>query len=524
VNSIKRALVSVSDKKGLIELVRGLHQFQVEIISTGGTARSIQEAGIPVKEISEFTGFPEILNGRVKTLHPRVHGGLLGIRDNPEHQRQMRENRISPIDMVVVNLYPFEATVSKPGVSFEEIIENIDIGGPSMVRSAAKNFHDVAVVVSPDDYGSILEELRQNQGGLTLETRFRLARKAFELTARYDCAIASSLSRVQSGEKEFHWGENPFPPRLYLSLEKASDLRYGENPHQKAAFYRELASYDALLPDARQLQGKELSFNNLIDLNAAYLLTREFDQSCAIIIKHTNPCGAAISPVSQVDAYRKARECDPVSAFGSVLGFNHPLEKETAQEIALTFVEAIMAPGYSAEALSLLSSKKNLRLLQTGEASPSLHPWDYKRVEGGLLVQEADRASLDESSWKIVSERAPSPEELEAMRFAWRIVKHVKSNAIVYANRFQTIGVGAGQMSRVDSAKIGISKAILPIQGCVMASDAFFPFRDGIDVAAAAGITAVVQPGGSVKDSEVIQAANEHKMAMILTGIRHFKH
>jgi phosphoribosylaminoimidazolecarboxamide formyltransferase/IMP cyclohydrolase len=393
-----------------------------------------------------------------------------------------------------------------------------------MVRSAAKNFHDVAVVVSPEDYGAVLEELRRNQGGLTLETRFRLARKAFELTARYDSAIASSLSRVQAGEKGFSLGQDPFPPRLYLSLEKASDLRYGENPHQKAAFYRELSSYDALLPNARQLQGKELSFNNLIDLNAAYLLAREFDQPCAIVIKHTNPCGAAISGVSQADAYRKARECDPVSAFGSVLGFNLPLDKETAQEIALTFVEAIIAPGYSAEALSLLASKKNLRLIQTEGDSPRLHPWDYKRVEGGLLVQETDRASLDESSWKVVSERAPAPEELEALRFSWRIIKHVKSNAIVYANRFQTVGIGAGQMSRVDSAKIGISKAILPIQGCVMASDAFFPFRDGIDVAAAAGITAVVQPGGSVKDAEVIQAANEHKMAMILTGIRHFKH
>jgi phosphoribosylaminoimidazolecarboxamide formyltransferase / IMP cyclohydrolase len=523
-NPIKRALISVSDKTGLVELVKELHQLQIEIISTGGTARTIQESGVPVLEISAFTGFPEIMNGRVKTLHPKVHGGLMGIRDNPEHQRQMAENEIQPIDLVVVNLYPFEATVSKPNVEFEEVIENIDIGGPSMVRSAAKNFHDVAIVVSPADYSFVIAELKKNGGTLALETRFQLARKAFELTARYDSTIASSLSQVEGGEGGFHLIRQDFPSRLFLKLEKVSDLRYGENPHQKAAFYREITTSGAMLPDTRQLQGKELSFNNLIDLNAAYNLAAEFDIPCAVIIKHTNPCGVAISATSQVEAYLRARECDPVSAFGSVLGFNRPLEKETAQEIAATFVEAVIAPGYSAEAISLLAGKKNLRLLQTPEKVGCMHPWDYKRVEGGLLIQEADRGVIDESQWKVVSQRQPTADEMAALRFSWRVAKHVKSNAIVYANSYQTVGVGAGQMSRVDSAKIGISKALLPIQGCVMASDAFFPFRDGIDTAAAAGITAVIQPGGSVRDGEVVQAADEHKMAMIVTGRRHFKH
>jgi phosphoribosylaminoimidazolecarboxamide formyltransferase/IMP cyclohydrolase len=523
-NPIRRALVSVSDKTGLTELVKGLGELQVEIISTGGTAKAIMEAGVPVREISAFTGFPEILNGRVKTLHPKVHGGLLAIRSNPEHQRQMQENALLPIDLVVVNLYPFEATLNKPGVGFEELIENIDIGGPSMVRSAAKNFHDVAVVVCPADYPAILEEMKKNQGALSLATRFGLAQKAFDLTARYDSAIASALSQVQLQQEGFQMTRQEFPPKLFLALEKAGDLRYGENPHQQAAFYKERSQYAPILPEAVQLQGKELSFNNLIDLNAAYQLAREFEVPCAVIVKHTNPCGVALSAFSQAEAYLKARECDPVSAFGSVLGFNRPLEKETAQEIALTFVEAVIAPGFSQEALSLLSSKKNLRLIQVKAGAGNLHPWDYKRVEGGLLVQGVDRVAIDEAAWQVASRRAPSKEELASLGFAWRIVKHVKSNAIVYARDGQTVAIGAGQMSRVDSAKLGISKAILSIQGCVMASDAFFPFRDGIDVAAAAGITAVVQPGGSVRDAEVIEAVNEHNMAMLLTGIRHFKH
>lgn len=520
---MKRALVSVSKKDGLIEFAKGLANLRIEIISTGGTARALRESGIEVKDVSDLTGFPEIMDGRVKTLHPKIHGGLLGVRHDPAHQRQMMEQGIEPIDLVVVNVYPFQETAAKPGAAFEEIIENIDIGGPSMIRSAAKNFRDVAVVVDPSDYSWVLAELNQQPGHLSLESRFKLAQKAFSLTASYDTAIAGHLGGLEMHNGETRAAEG-FPQRMVLSLEKVSDLRYGENPHQRAAFYRESSSYDAVLPDAVQLQGKELSFNNLIDLNAAFQLSAEFDIPCAVIIKHTNPCGAAVSRASQAEAYVRARECDPISAFGSVLGFNRTVDKETAREIALTFVEAIIAPDFSADALSLLSTKKNLRLLLRRASSKALHPLDYKRVEGGVLIQEADRQLIDPASWKVVTERSPSAEELEALQFAWRVVKHVKSNAIVYANRHQTVAVGAGQMSRVDSAQIGISKAKLPIEGCVMASDAFFPFRDGIDVAARAGILAVIQPGGSVKDSEVIQAANEHGMAMVFTGIRHFRH
>ncbi len=519
---MKRALISVSKKDGLIRFAKGLAGLSIEIVSTGGTARALREAGVEVRDISDLTGFPEIMDGRVKTLHPKVHGGLLAVRDNPAHQRQMAEQGIEPVDLVVVNLYPFEETVAKPGVALEEVIENIDIGGPSMIRSAAKNFRDVAVVVDPDDYSWVLKELTQ-QHHLSLECRFKLARKAFGLTASYDTAIAGHLGllEMQDGEAKAAAG---LPQRMLLSLEKISDLRYGENPHQHAAFYRESSSYEAVLPDAIQLQGKELSFNNIIDLNSALQLADEFETPCAVIIKHTNPCGVAVSRTSVAEAYVRARECDPASAFGSVLGFNRVVDKETAREIVLTFVEGIIAPDFSPEALSLLSTKKNLRLLQRRPNCKALHPLDYKRVEGGVLVQEADRQAINPSEWKVVTERAPSAEEREALLFAWRVVKHVKSNAIVYANRSQTVGVGAGQMSRVDSAQLGISKAKLPIEGCVMASDAFFPFRDGIDVAARVGILAVVQPGGSVKDAEVIQAANEHNIAMMLTGVRHFKH
>ena len=434
------------------------------------------------------------------------------------------DNAISFIDMVVVNLYPFAETAAKPGVSFEEVIENIDIGGPAMIRSAAKNFRDVAVVVSPDDYGWVLEELGNEKGSLSLSSRFKLARKAFNLTATYDIGISTFLSRVGCVNEEFKVSEEIFPPKLYLSLEKVGDLRYGENPHQKAAFYRDSSVNDAILPDSEQLQGKELSFNNIVDLNSAYHLAKEFETTCAIIVKHNNPCGVGISLEAQVDAYVKARACDPLSAFGSVLGFNQPLTKETAQEVALTFVEAIIAPGYDNEALNLLGTKKNLRLLKYSEPSGRLSPWDYKQVEGGMLVQDVDRVGLNEMSWKVVTRRSPTTEEWAALRFAWQVVKHVKSNAIVYSNDSQTVGIGAGQMSRVDAARIGISKAVLPIKDCVMASDAFFPFRDGIDVAAAAGIKAVIQPGGSQRDVEVIGAADEHEMAMVITGIRHFRH
>jgi phosphoribosylaminoimidazolecarboxamide formyltransferase / IMP cyclohydrolase len=520
---LKRALISVSKKDGITEFARGLAGLGLEIVSTGGTARALRESGIAVKDVSELTGFPEILDGRVKTLHPKVHGGLLGIRSNPNHQQQMAEQQINPIDLVVVNLYPFEETAAKPGIDFEEVIENIDIGGPSMIRSAAKNFQEVGVVVDPADYLWVLEELKQNPAGLSLESRFTLARKAFNLTAGYDAAIASHLFQREHKAGRFELKQG-FPQKLLLSLDKVSDLRYGENPHQQAAFYRESSHFATVLADAIQLQGKELSFNNLIDLNAAFQLSNEFQEACAVIIKHTNPCGVAISSQSQADAYIKARECDPLSAFGSVLGFNRTVDKETAREIALTFVEAVIAPNFSSEALSLLASKKNLRLLEYQHLAKPLHPLDYKRVEGGLLVQEADRRQVLRSEWKVASQRSPTAEEAEALLFAWKVVKHVKSNAIVYARQGQTVGIGAGQMSRVDSAQIGISKARLPLQGCVLASDAFFPFRDGVDVAAKAGIRGVIQPGGSVKDQEVIDAANEHGMAMVFTGVRHFKH
>ena len=522
-NTIQRALISVSNKKGILEFARGLSALDIEIISTGGTAKALKDGNVLVREISDLTGFPEILDGRVKTLHPKVHGGILGIRGNPAHQQEMADNEIAPIDMVVVNLYPFEETSSNPGTAFDEIIENIDIGGPSMIRSAAKNFRDVLVIVQPEDYSWILDELRKNQLHPSLESKFRLAQKAFALTARYDAAISSYLSRLNFQEGDFVLGRQ-FPQKMYISLEKVADLRYGENPHQKAAFYRELASYDSVLPEANQLQGKELSFNNLLDLNAAFQISREFLLPCAVIIKHTNPCGVGISGVSQAEAYIRARECDPLSAFGSVLGFNQVVDKDTAREVVLTFVEAIIAPGYSAEAIDLLASKKNLRLLQYRGELSRLHPYDYKRVEGGLLVQEADRADTIGAEWKVVSKRQPSTGEFQALSFAWKVVKHVKSNAIVYANEVQTIGIGAGQMSRVDSAQIGISKARLPLIGCVMASDAFFPFRDGVDVAASAGIRAIIQPGGSLKDEEVVAAADEHQMAMIMTGMRHFRH
>src|SRR5262245_4517256 len=520
---LKRALISVSKKEGLTEFARGLSNLGIEIVSTGGTARALRENGIRVSDLSDLTGFPEILDGRVKTLHPKVHGGLLGVRDNPNHQRQMAEHQISPIDLVVVNLYPFEETAATEGVEFGTVIENIDIGGPSMIRSAAKNFRDVGVVVDPSDYRWVLAELKDSPSGLSLESRFKLACKAFNLTASYDAAIASHLLQRHFAAGTFELKDG-FPEKMLLSLDKVTDLRYGENPHQRAAFYRENSGFPAVLADATQIQGKDLSFNNLIDLNAALQLCGEFESACAAIIKHTNPCGVAISRQSQANAYVKARDCDPLSAFGSVLGFNRTVDKETAREIVLTFVEAVIAPDFSSEALSLLSSKKNLRLLKNQISTQRLHPFDYKRVEGGLLVQEVDRRNISAEEWKVVTKRRPTPEEVEALSFAWKVVKHVKSNAIVYANQSQTVGIGAGQMSRVDSAQVGILKARLPIYGCVLASDALFPFRDVFDVAAKSGVRAVIQPGGSVKDQEVVDAADEHDMAMVFTGMRHFKH
>ena len=519
-----RALVSVSDKSNLLEFVKGLTRLDFEIVSTGGTAKYLRSGGVVVTDIDNVTGFPEILGGRVKTLHPKIHGGLLGIRKNSVHQQQMKEKEIGAIDLLVVNLYPFQETAAKPDVRFEEIVEQIDIGGPAMIRSAAKNFGDVAVVVDSRDYAGVLTELEKGGGSLSNNSRFRLAKKAFNLTSQYDAAIATHLSRFDISNNSFKPESSSFPRNLSIILERVTDLRYGENPHQQAAFYRECSLDHNLLPNCDQIQGKELSFNNLLDLNSAYQILLEFAIPCAVIIKHNNPCGVAISKLSLSKAYRRARDCDPVSAFGSVLGFNREVDIETAKEIATTFVEVVLAPHYSTDALQCLSLKKNLRLLKYFDSDSNSSRWDYKWVEGGLLVQEMDRGKDDSSTWQVVTERSPSPEEWEALKLSWKVVKHVKSNAIVYTNTHQTIGIGAGQMSRVDSVKLAIAKSQQSLQDCVMASDAFFPFRDGMDVAEDAGIRAVIQPGGSVRDDEVIQAANEKEMAMVVTGKRHFRH
>jgi phosphoribosylaminoimidazolecarboxamide formyltransferase/IMP cyclohydrolase len=497
---IERALISVFDKTGVLEFARGLAALNVEIISTGGTHKLLSSNGVPVREVSDLTGFPEILDGRVKTINPRIAAGVLSIRENPEHQRQTAEHKIQLIDLVCVNLYPFAETIRKPGVQFEEVIENIDIGGPSMLRAAAKNFQDVAVVTSPGDYAVVLAGLQSGTGILDRETLFGLAKKAFLCTARYDAQIAQHLSGIGLGTV----GVADFPPNLFMDFEKIASLRYGENPHQRAAFYRRSGEYSHGIAAARQLQGKELSYNNIVDLEAAWNLIQEFSEPACCVIKHTSPCGTAVADSLQ-NAYLKAYEADSVSAFGSVIGFSKPVDGPTAAEVSKLFVEAIVAPGFNEEAFEA-----------AGE-------YEIKRVSGGILVQEADNTLLGSES-RVVTDRRPTEAEQRDLEFAWRIVKHVKSNAIVLAKEGRTVGVGAGQMSRVDSVKISIQKAHPTSKGAVMASDAFFPFRDGIEEAARAGITAVIQPGGSVKDTEVIQAANEHGIAMIFTGLRHFKH
>jgi phosphoribosylaminoimidazolecarboxamide formyltransferase/IMP cyclohydrolase len=513
---IKRAMISVSDKRGVIEFARGLADLGIEIISTGGTMKLLKEAGIPVIYISEVTGFPEVMDGRVKTLHPKIHGGILALRDNPKHVQHMKENEIAPIDLVVVNLYPFRETIAKPGVSFAEAIENIDIGGPTMVRAAAKNYPHVAIVVSPDQYESVLQQIRAT-GEVSAENRLQLARAAFKHTSEYDTAIHQYLQRQLDGASEF-------PQTLQLQLEKAQDLRYGENPHQQAAFYRQAEASYPSVATATQLQGKELSFNNIIDLNAALELVREFSSPAAVIIKHTNPCGTACGQTLS-EAYAKAYEADPVSAFGGIIGLNRMVDRETAQAVSTLFAEAVIAPGFCPEALEILREKKNLRLLATGETS--LEPiafMDIKRVAGGLLLQNSDSFDHGREEMKVAGKRAPSEEEWRDLLFAWKVVKHVKSNAIVLGKNGQTLGVGAGQMNRVGSAKIALEQAGEKARGAVLASDAFFPFRDTVDAAAKAGITAIIQPGGSVRDEETIQAADEHGIALIFTGVRHFKH
>ena len=517
-SKVQRAILSVTDKTGLVDFARKLASIGVELISTGGTAKLLRDSGIGVKDISELTGFPEMLDGRVKTLHPKVHGGILHRRGNPTHTSAVAEHGIQPIDMVVVNLYAFEKTAAKPGVHFEELIENIDIGGPSMIRSAAKNFQDVAVITSPADYDAIAEELSSNQGTLSQQTRWRLAQKAFATTAAYDSAIASTLERVSAnGHFDLH-AESGFPPTPRVSFQKKMDLRYGENPHQKAALYSDGSGLG--VANGLQLQGKELSYNNIVDLQAAWDLAQDFDETVCTIIKHTNPCGTATAP-TLVEAYKKALECDPVSAFGGVIGVNRPVDGVAAEEMAKLFVEAIAAPSFDEAAQAKFASKKNLRLVQITHTPQK---WVLKNVSGGILLQDNDLRRLQENELKVVSKRQPSVEERRALRFAWKICKHVKSNAIVYVRDGQSVGIGAGQMSRVDSCKIGAMKAVLPLKGTVAASDAFFPFPDGVEEIAKAGATAIIQPGGSVRDQEVIEAADRLGLAMVFTGLRHFRH
>lgn len=521
---IRRAIISVTDKKGIEGFAKALTKFEVEIISTGGTAELLKKAGVPVIGISNYTGFPEMLDGRLKTLHPKIHGGILGRRDNKEHARQMEEHGILPIDMVVVNLYAFEDTVAK-GASFEDAVENIDIGGPTMIRAAAKNHKDVAVVTDPDDYGMIIDEMKKQSGKIGEATRIYLAKKVFQLTARYDAAISNYLGRIEDGAVK-----RDFPDTLTMQFKKAQDLRYGENPHQQAVFYRE-CNQDEKKPcvaNAKQLHGKELSFNNILDLNAAIELVKEFHEPSCVIIKHNNPCGVAMSKKGILDAYQKALSCDNVSAFGGIIAFNRNLDAKTAQDMSSLFLEAIVAPGFDADALKILKDKKNLRLLEIPEfkthASETIG-YDLKKVNGGLLVQTADIECAQDL--KTVTKLEPTDTQLEDLLFAWNVGKHVKSNAIIFARCSQTIGIGAGQMSRIDSTRLGIMKAKdsgFDVKGSVMASDAFFPFRDNVDKAAEAGITAIIQPGGSVRDAEVIKAADEHNIAMVFTGIRHFRH
>jgi phosphoribosylaminoimidazolecarboxamide formyltransferase/IMP cyclohydrolase len=514
---ISRALISVSDKAGVVDFGRHLSRVGLEILSTGGTARALGEAGVPVREVSDFTGAPEILDGRVKTLHPRVHGGILG-RPTDKHRAEMQQAGLVPIDLVVVNLYPFRETVAR-GAPFEDVIENIDIGGPAMIRSAAKNHERVAVVVDPADYAVVLSEI-ESDGEVSAATRFRLAKKAFAHTAAYDGAIASHLGRLSAPDAPLA----DFPEALVISgtLERA--LRYGENPHQKAAFYALDGAVGPSLANAEVLQGKELSYNNLLDLDAAMRLCAEFSAPAAAIIKHNNPCGAAIADAGIAEAYRRARETDPVSAFGGIVAVNRVVEGELARELSETFLECVIAPDYTPEALALLAPKKNLRLLKSEIAVDATASFELRSVAGGFLVQTRDNQTAAMSDAQVASKRPPTAAELTDLDFAWRVCKHMKSNAIVFAAGGRTLGVGAGQMSRVDSTRIAISKARAPLAGSVVASDAFFPFRDSVDEAAKAGAVAVVQPGGSVRDAESIAAADEHGMSMILTGERHFRH
>ncbi|MDT4966245.1 MAG: phosphoribosylaminoimidazolecarboxamide formyltransferase / cyclohydrolase [Acidobacteriota bacterium] len=559
--TIRRALLSVSDKTGLIEFARGLQQLGVELISTGGTAIALRDAGIEVREISDVTGSPEMMDGRVKTLHPAIHGALLAQRDNPEHRAALAALEVDPIDLVVVNLYPFEETISRDDVTLGDAIEQIDIGGPAMIRSAAKNYRDVAVITSPELYERILSELNRHNAALTLATRGHLARLAFMRTAQYDSVIFPFLSaRINSGDSGLGSVYPPLPDILsgmtahmdlfsiamkvlapeapangeteefvshaQLELSKVADLRYGENPHQSAALYELKHPMDDAAPggvaQAELLSGKEMSFNNYIDADAAWALVSEFDESACAIVKHTNPSGVGIGATVE-EAYRRALATDPVSAFGGIVGFNHRVDGAAARAVIEIFTEVVIAPGYDEEAMEVLRSKKNLRVLLVGKED-NRGGLEYKTIAGGMLVQSRDTHRMTQNDLRIVSLRTPTAEEVRALLFGWIVCKHTKSNAIVYASDGQTVGIGAGQMSRIDSVKLGAMRAHLPLEGSVLASDAFFPFRDGVDEAARYGITAIIQPGGSVRDQEVIDAANQHDLAMAFTGIRHFKH
>ncbi|HSQ24171.1 MAG TPA: bifunctional phosphoribosylaminoimidazolecarboxamide formyltransferase/IMP cyclohydrolase [Pyrinomonadaceae bacterium] len=546
---IRRALISVSDKTGIIDFARELRKFDVEIISTGGTAKTLRDEGIEVHDVSDVTGFPEMMDGRIKTLHPKIHGALLGLRDKAEHVAAMREHEIEPIDMVVVNLYPFEQTVMTGTATMDEAIEQIDIGGPSMIRSAAKNFRDVAVIVSPQHYQAIADEMKHYEGSLCLTTRQKLAREAFNRTGTYDLRISAhitssllgigdssnraigSFGGIGGGGGGSSFTVTNFAKRLAaqmsalvekgaLILHKKSDLRYGENPHQKAGLYD--AGWEGGVANAELLSGKEMSFNNYVDADAAWQLVCDFDELACAIIKHTNPAGVALAAHAE-EAYRRALACDPVSAFGGIVAFNRKVDQAAARAVTEIFTEVIIAPEYDASALDVLKTKKNLRVLRANDTKAG-QGIEYKQISGGMLLQTSDDHRLKRDDLKVVTKRPPSDQEIDDLLFAWTVCKHTKSNAIVYARKKQTVGVGAGQMSRVDSVKIGAMRAQLPIQGSVLASDAFFPFRDGIDEAAKHGITAIIEPGGSVRDEEVIAAADEHDLAMVFTGVRHFKH
>jgi phosphoribosylaminoimidazolecarboxamide formyltransferase / IMP cyclohydrolase len=522
--AIERALISVYDKTGVAEFARELESLGIEIVSTGGTAKRLRDAGISVRDVSELTGWPEMLGGRVKTLHPKVHGGILFQRGKAEDCSQTAEHAIQPIDLVVVNLYPFSATAAKPGVTPKELIEDIDIGGPAMIRSAAKNFQSVGVVTDPADYAEIALELRANRE-LSLATRLALARRAYARTARYDGEIATELERLTANGGVGIGALEKLPQRIHVALERRQSMRYGENPHQAAALYVLAGNPATGFAGAKQLQGKELSYNNLVDLDAAWALAGEFTRPAVAIIKHNNPCGASEQD-SLPEAYRKAYECDPISAYGGVLAFNRTIDRSTAEEVSKLFVECIAAPGFETKALETLAAKRNLRLLEMprdlGGGGLQLKP-----ILGGMLVQEADAHELSEADLKVVTQRGPSSAEIRDLLFAWKVAKHVKSNAILFARGGQTVGVGAGQMSRVDAVKIAVIKAAtskLSLAGSVVASDAYFPFADGVEEAGKAGATAVIQPGGSVHDPDAIEAANRLGMAMVFTGVRHFRH